>query len=72
MYLLTTFGLRLHASPMTGAYNEPIGGSLSPGQQEQFRFGDNAFGDGQLFWDFRNTDAQDYWAHQVSACLGRN
>ena len=50
------------------AYNEPIGGAWppAPGSRKP-RFGDNALGDGQFFWDFRNEDAQDYWAEKV--CL---
>jgi hypothetical protein len=31
------------------------------------RFGNNGLGDGQFFWDFRNVDAQDYFAEKV--CL---
>ena len=49
---------------------EPLGVRLRlvlPGRSPETRFGDNALGDGQFFWDFRNTDAQDYWAKEV--CL---
>ena len=50
------------------ADNEPIGGPWPPTPQNNgTRFGDNALNDGQFFWDFRNTDAQDYWAEKV--CL---
>ena len=31
------------------------------------RNGDNAYDDGQFFWDFRNPEAQAYWAEKV--CL---
>ena len=48
-------------------YNEPTGGPWPPTHYNGTRFGDNALNDGQLFWDFRNTDAQDYWAEKV--CL---
>jgi hypothetical protein len=52
----------------TRAYNEPIGGAWPPAPaSNRTRFGDNALNDGQWFWDFRNTDAQDYWAEKV--CL---
>jgi len=52
----------------TRVYNEPVGGPWppSPGSNGS-RFGDNALNDGQFFWDFRNADAQDYWAKEV--CL---
>ena len=50
------------------AYNEPIGGPWPPAPgSNSTRFGNNALGDGQFFWDFRNTDAQDYFAETV--CL---
>jgi hypothetical protein len=53
------------AGGTSGAYNEPIGGRiLSPGHTQNL-FGDNALGDGQLFWDFRNQEVQDYWAQEV-------
>ena len=48
----------------TRAYNEPIGGA-QPFPSHSDRFSDNALGDGQFFWDFRNTDAQDYFAEKV-------
>jgi len=49
-------------------YNEPIGGPWPPTPRNNgTRFGDNARNDGQFFWDFRNTEAQDYWAEKV--CL---
>ena len=49
-------------------YNEPIGGPWPPSPgKEGTRFGNNALNDGQFFWDFRNEDAQDYWAEKV--CL---
>jgi hypothetical protein len=49
-------------------YNEPVGGPWPPTRENNgSRFGDNALGDGQMFWDFRNADAQDYWAEKV--CL---
>jgi hypothetical protein len=52
----------------TGAYNEPIGGPWPPVPGSNgTRFGNNALNDGQFFWDFRNTDVQDYWAKEV--CL---
>ena len=48
------------------AYNEPIGGPWPPTPQNNgTRFGNNALNDGQFFWDFRNTDAQDYFAETV-------
>jgi hypothetical protein len=50
----------------TGAYNEPIGGAMSPPSFKP-RIGDNALNDGQFFWDFRNEDAQNYFAEKV--CL---
>ena len=50
----------------TDVYNEPIGGSWPPGQfPPHSRFGNNALGDGQFFWDFRNKDVQDYFAEKV-------
>ena len=50
------------------AYNEPVGGPWPPTPQNNgTRFGNNALSDGQFFWDFRNTDAQDYFANVV--CL---
>jgi len=52
----------------TGVYNEPIGGAWPPiPGSNKTRFGDNALGDGQFFWDFRNVDVQNYWAEKV--CL---
>jgi len=55
----------------TRAYNEPIGGAQpwGPGghDSQKNRFGNNGLGDGQWFWDFRNADAQDYFAEKV--CL---
>ena len=52
----------------TRGYNEPAGGPWPPTPTNNgTRFGDNALNDGQFFWDFRNTDAQDYWAETV--CL---
>jgi len=58
------------ANGSAGAYNEPIGGwypgqAVNPKNNGSTRFGTNALGDGQLFWDFRNVDAQDYWAREV-------
>ena len=47
----------------TGAYNEPIGGLVNGTST----FGNNALGDGQLFWNHSNRDVQDYWAKEV--CL---
>lgn len=53
----------------TNVYNEPVGGSAhpTPGGAVKPRFGNNAFGDGQFFWDFRKKDVQNYWAEEV--CL---
>ena len=49
----------------TGAYNEPIGGPwpVTPGGGP--RFGTNALGDGQLFWDYRTQEVRDYFAKEV-------
>ena len=49
----------------TGAYNEPIGGPwpIKPGGGP--RFGTNALGDGQLFWDYRTKEVRDYFAKEV-------
>ena len=53
----------------TRVYNEPIGGPWPPTPGANgTRFGDNALGDGQLFWDYRNPEVQDYFAEKV--CLG--
>lgn len=49
------------------AYNEPIGGAF-PAPSTKPRFGNNGLDDGQFFWDFRNEDAQNYFAEEV--CLG--
>jgi hypothetical protein len=46
---------------------EPIGGPNPNQKNRSSRFGNNALGDGQLFWDFRTADAQEYWAKDV--CL---
>ena len=40
-----------------------IGGQWPSGLQPQF--GDNALGDGQLFFDFRNDDVVKFWAEHV-------
>ena len=45
------------------ADNEPIGGQWPTGLKPAF--GDNALGDGQLFWDFRNKTAVKWFAEQV-------
>jgi hypothetical protein len=47
----------------SSVYNEPIGGQWPSGIKPAR--GDNALDDGQLFWDFRNEQVQDYWALQV-------
>ena len=48
----------------TGAYNEPIGGLMARMPPNPnggtTRFGHNALGDGQLFWDFRTAAARGY------------
>ena len=36
----------------------------------EYRYGDNAYGDGQFFWDFRTVEAQDYWAEKVRGLTG--
>lgn len=43
--------------------NEPIGGQWPTGLKPAF--GDNALGDGQLFWDFRNETAVQWFAEKV-------
>ena len=49
-------------------YNEPTGGPWPPTPKNNgTRFGNNALNDGQMFWDFRSVDAQNYWAEKV--CL---
>jgi hypothetical protein len=48
---------------MTSSDNEPIGGQFPNGLKPAF--GDNALGDGQLFWDFRNDSAVDWFAEKV-------
>jgi hypothetical protein len=53
------------ASNPLGAYNEPIGGGYPRPGHNTSRFGTNALGDGQLFWDFRTQAAQDIWAQKV-------
>ena len=51
-----------------GVYNEPLGGPWrGDGPFNVTRFGSNALGDAQLFWDFRNTDVQNYVAEKVLA-----
>ena len=51
---------------LTRVYNNPIGGQWPPGKAPQHpRFGNNALNDGQFFWDFRNSDVQDYFAEKV-------
>lgn len=47
-------------------YNEPIGGPWPPNPASNgTRFGNNALNDGQLFWDYRNPEVQDYFAEKV-------
>jgi hypothetical protein len=54
------------SSNSTGAYNEPLGGPWrGSGPYNVTRFGNNTLGDGQLFWDFRRKDVQDYVAEKV-------
>ena len=50
----------------TGVYNEPLGGPWQGhGPYNTTRFGHNALGDAQLFWDFRNPDVQEWVAEKV-------
>jgi hypothetical protein len=48
----------------TGVYNEPIGGQWPSGLKPAH--GDNALGDGQLFFDFRNTSTVEWWADTLA------
>jgi hypothetical protein len=47
-----------------GVYNEPIGGQYPSGLKPAH--GDNALGDGQLFFDFRNNKTVDFWVKHVA------
>lgn len=49
---------------LTSVYNEPIGGQWPSGLEPAK--GDNALNDGQLFWDFRNKQVQEYWVSHVA------
>eukprot|EP01047_Picozoa_sp_COSAG01_P079844 COSAG01_NODE_15300_length_1352_cov_11.038308_1_plen_390_part_10 len=52
----------------TGVYNEPLGGPWrGNGPYNVTRFGNNALGDAQLFWDFRHKDVQDWVAKKILA-----
>ena len=53
----------LHTLDILRADNEPIGGQWPTGLKPAF--GDNALGDGQLFWDFRNESAVKWFAEKV-------
>jgi hypothetical protein len=48
----------------TGVYNEPIGGEWPSGLKPAA--GHNALGDGQLFFDFRNSSTVDFWVHTLA------
>jgi hypothetical protein len=62
------FCCNFSSATTTGVYNEPLGGPWrGSGPYNVTRFGNNALGDGQLFWDFRNPDVQDWVAKEVLA-----
>ena len=47
-----------------GVYNEPIGGQWPPGLKPAA--GNNALGDGQLFFDFRNASTVEFWVTKLA------
>lgn len=67
MYRLVLTGLpfqtRADNVVVMSSDNEPIGGQWPTGLKPAF--GDNALGDGQLFWDFRNDSAVNWFAEKV-------
>jgi len=61
------------AGASTGVYNKPLGGPWrGKGPYNVARFGTNPWGDGQLFGDCRNVDAQDFWAKHVALKAPQN